>query len=292
MQDFKDSANLPDMIRQKARSDVYENLKALIGTGDPTQEKLQQKNVGGILEQVLGKGSPKSCYDDKTELLTEDGWMLFSDYQGQCKVSTIHPLTQLFEYHQPTAIVHAPYEGPMIETKGRKHLDMLVTPNHRHWVRWREHAEKRQNLSEGWVFETAEEVFRKSDRCHFRHTAEGFEGDRGFPAFVSGDLEAFAELVGWWVAEGWNHPDDCTAYVCQGTNNKEYCDRIDVLASKAGFRYTRAVYQKGPTTISPESSEQVYWGFHSKELVDWLAENCGEGAENKHLSREAGLPST
>ena len=60
MSDFKDSGKLPDPVQQQARLAMYNNLKALVGVADPTQEKLQQKNVGGIIEQLLGKSSPKT----------------------------------------------------------------------------------------------------------------------------------------------------------------------------------------------------------------------------------------
>ena len=60
MQDYKESKDLPKELQNKARSEMYQAYKALIGTQDPNQEKLQEKHIGGMLDQILGKGSPKA----------------------------------------------------------------------------------------------------------------------------------------------------------------------------------------------------------------------------------------
>lgn len=41
------------------RLNTYRALKAVTGLGDPVHPKLQEKNVGGLLKHVFGKGSPK-----------------------------------------------------------------------------------------------------------------------------------------------------------------------------------------------------------------------------------------
>lgn len=53
------SEKLPAEQLQQAREVMAGNLRALIGLADPVQPELQNKNVGGILQQLLGKGSPK-----------------------------------------------------------------------------------------------------------------------------------------------------------------------------------------------------------------------------------------
>jgi len=59
IQDYKDSMSLPEDLRQTARQNMYNSYRSLVGTTDPTQEKLVQKNVGGLLDSLLGKSSPK-----------------------------------------------------------------------------------------------------------------------------------------------------------------------------------------------------------------------------------------
>ena len=58
--DLRDAkAALPDEQVAEARGKVYSTFKQLAGLESPDDIKLQKKNVGGLLEWVFGKGSPK-----------------------------------------------------------------------------------------------------------------------------------------------------------------------------------------------------------------------------------------
>ena len=56
------TAGLSAQDLQESRTDMNTALGALIGTTDPVKEKLQQKNVKGIIQQITGKGSPKAGF--------------------------------------------------------------------------------------------------------------------------------------------------------------------------------------------------------------------------------------
>jgi len=60
--DFKDSKDLPKEMQNASRKGIYDNYRALVGITDPTQDKLVEKKVGGILDQLLSKGSPKTSF--------------------------------------------------------------------------------------------------------------------------------------------------------------------------------------------------------------------------------------
>jgi DNA-directed RNA polymerase subunit beta' len=57
--DVKEHA--PDLMPQ-ARAGLWNAYKAVVGTADPAQPKLQQAQVGGILQSLFGKGSPKFSF--------------------------------------------------------------------------------------------------------------------------------------------------------------------------------------------------------------------------------------
>jgi hypothetical protein len=59
VEDLRDSKDLTDDIRKDARKLVYDNYKATVGLTDPVQAELKQQQIGGILQNVIGKGSPK-----------------------------------------------------------------------------------------------------------------------------------------------------------------------------------------------------------------------------------------
>lgn len=79
----------------------------------------------------FGSGSSKiGCYDDKTEVLTSNGWKLFKDVDiNSDKIYTMDEyknpsFDKASEYHEYD------YEGDLISFKN-KSTDLLVTPNHR-----------------------------------------------------------------------------------------------------------------------------------------------------------------
>jgi DNA-directed RNA polymerase beta subunit len=58
--DFKEAKQkLPSDMLAEPRGQLYKGFKAVTGLHDPDDVKLKQKNVGGLLKWVFGKGSPK-----------------------------------------------------------------------------------------------------------------------------------------------------------------------------------------------------------------------------------------
>ena len=64
IEDFQETQKeqLPLEQQERAREVMNKTLQAVVGIGDPVQGELQSKRVGGILSQLLGKGSPKSSF--------------------------------------------------------------------------------------------------------------------------------------------------------------------------------------------------------------------------------------
>lgn len=70
------------------------------------------------------------CYDNQTEVLTEDGWKHFKDLEYYDKVCCFDLENDSIIYHEPQQIVEYDYTGPMLHLKTVS-LDALITPNHR-----------------------------------------------------------------------------------------------------------------------------------------------------------------
>lgn len=68
IEDFKDAKGMPTPVANGARMDMYSAYRQLIGIEDSSQEKLAQKNIGGVLQQLLGKGSPKTSFTQRKVL--------------------------------------------------------------------------------------------------------------------------------------------------------------------------------------------------------------------------------
>ena len=74
---------------------VYQAFKGVVGLGDPTHPKNQERQVKGLLRQVFG------CYDDQTEILTQNGWVKFEELPAGVPVATLNPATHAFEWQVP-----------------------------------------------------------------------------------------------------------------------------------------------------------------------------------------------
>ena len=72
------------------------------------------------------------CYDRETELLTHSGWRRFDALTNEDEAATLHGDELAFE--RPTEIQRFQHRGMMVRVLN-KQVDLLVTPNHRLWVR-------------------------------------------------------------------------------------------------------------------------------------------------------------
>ncbi|MGQ9780734.1 MAG: LAGLIDADG family homing endonuclease [Nitrososphaeria archaeon] len=81
-----------------------------------------------------------SCYDEKTEVLTDKGWKKIADVEYSDRVCTLNPRTHVIEFQVPVGKFVYEYKGKMFHQKG-KSVDLLVTPNHKMWVKRRREKE-------------------------------------------------------------------------------------------------------------------------------------------------------
>ena len=98
----------------------------------------------------------QTCFDDKTEILTDEGWKLFKDLNKEEMVATRNE-DGFIEYQQPVKYQSYSYEGEMVSFKG-KMVDLLVTPDHRMLTTYR-HGKKRGFSP--YKFETADSLVGK-----------------------------------------------------------------------------------------------------------------------------------
>lgn len=87
-------------------------------------KELRRKNGG-----LFGSGELTGCYDDQTEVLTNNGWKLFKDVLPDDEICTLSSESEI-EYHKPIQSFIYDYDGELIHFKSLK-SDLMVTPNHR-----------------------------------------------------------------------------------------------------------------------------------------------------------------
>jgi len=105
-----------------------------------------------------------SCYDDKTELLTINGWKLFKDVSEVDEIASLNP-EGMIEYSKPSQIVAKDYEGDMYHIRSHQ-VDLAVTPNHNMYV----NMSKRADIFEGFKLTRMDQI-PKTRRFKFKKNA-------------------------------------------------------------------------------------------------------------------------
>lgn len=109
-------------------------ITELMGTdANPDRIKQELSNISPLT--VVGIGHGNECYDEETEILTENGWKRFYETETNEKVACLNPETNELEYQLPTAHHHFRYKGKMLRIDGKR-ISLLVTPNHELYVSW------------------------------------------------------------------------------------------------------------------------------------------------------------
>jgi len=92
------------------------------------------------------------CYDEKTEILTDQGWKYFKDLDRTEKVATLNPENDIIKYQKPIKYIDYSYNGEMFKLK-TKQFDLVTTPNHSHFVGINVDKKLR------WTFKKSFEIF-------------------------------------------------------------------------------------------------------------------------------------
>lgn len=264
-----------------AALDLYDTTKALYGFGQPIAPKTRQRSVSGFLKQVTG------CHDDETEILTKKGWVKFPFLTEDVDVATINPDTFHFEWQRPTKYQHYRYKGCLMAFKKGKRVDMLVTPDHRMWLKIRDKKNKalEKEITDGWHIKPAWQIANNGNRKWFQTAALGWKGEFTPPSFALHVPEAsFAHLVGLYLAEGWLKRDNGIC-VCQCPNtNPDVCDFIRETLDAFQLEYLEETLEREPGGFNSKPSTQIRWTLYFSDLNKWLKENCGTGSKDKFLS--------
>jgi len=204
--------------------------------------------VNGTRIALKGADNP-DCYDDETEILTNDGWVYLKNLPEGLAVMTLNPETNQAEWQTPVRHIHQKYEGPMFQLKSGK-ADLLVTPNHRFLVDTRKGARK---------FKTLDEVAHQ-DRIPASVDWVG-EDDEEY----SHDKLAF---LGFYLAEGCARkdpgPKNSYEITFAQTPGKKGGDKGDVRAEFIEvLKRLGASYHEHPTTLRVYGKElwDFVWGL-------------------------------
>lgn len=215
--------------------------KELIKSAHIQEMKIQL--VNGSLLQLVGSDNV-DCYDDKTEILTENGWKLFDNLDANESVATLKDGYLSYDY--PTIIVKKYYDGLMYRGLNNA-FDFLVTPTHRWFVK----------SSKGFYkFKRTEELSLSGDSIPSTCKWDGIDKETfSFPVvenkWITGKgrlchikytrtvaMEDFVALLGIFLAEGSTFKDHKTYRVTISQKKAHICEDIKKLLKRCSINYS------------------------------------------------------
>ena len=211
--------------------------------------------------EKLKDGWRHYCYDDQTEILTNEGWKFFKDLNKTEKIATFDPLSNNLEYSEPIEFFSYDYNGKMYEVKN-KYIDLLVTPNHKLPI-YDYKTKKYLGLF------SAENIFNKKVRFNKCCIWKGKKSNtfilpsykvvfnvagyinkllRKIPNHISFkkwgkrnlDMKLWLEFLGYYLSEGCIYN---SINISQSFKNFEKKEKIKKCLDKLGFKYYEDDYQ-------------------------------------------------
>ncbi|TXT66986.1 MAG: putative Phosphoribosylamine--glycine ligase [Promethearchaeota archaeon] len=231
-----------DLINNNMQFILEENLE---GEEFTLQTFVDGKNiVGSPLVQdhkraYEGDEGP-NCYSSDTEILTETGWKTFDKLNNNEKVMTYNCENNILEFQRPEKIHWMKHNGVMIHFNNRK-LDLLVTPNHRMLVKYR-NSDKREVVEAGnlkgereilltglWEGESLDYFIIEEYNYKFNHKL----------ARQKIKFEDWIQFMGIYLSEGYLYDTERehSIYICQPKKSK-YFTEFEKILSKLPFYYS------------------------------------------------------
>jgi len=180
-----------------------------------------------------------SCYDDKTEILTNEGWKLFKDLNKNEEVLTLNPNNNKIEYQKPIRYIDEEYKGKVNIGKNRL-IDYTVTPNHNMYVsRVKNLTHKKLDYKlihsedvhgENLHFKR-DGIWEKEEIEYFSITNENGDEVQRF------EMDDWLKFFGFWLADGWtsNVNYGYQSGICQFKDN-DYLSVINSIMEKYGYK--------------------------------------------------------
>lgn len=260
-------------------------------------KKLFPGNVGPSTGEM-------GCYDDKTEILTNDGWKFFKDLVPEDEICTLNPFDKVIEFHKPYAIVSFDHHKKLVSIKNRT-LDISVTPDHNMYVcsQWNA-RNKRENFKfvkarnlecQSLVKRTGTWLGVEQECFILPSVALGHYEGRQVVFHKTGEIEipmdVWSAFIGIWLADG--YVSNGKVGIAQKTPGKT--ERIEKLLSQLPFQFSKRenefyLYSKQLSSYLMEfgKSYEKYVPRFVKELsprqikifLEWFA--LGDGTLMKH----------
>ena len=217
-----------------------------------------------VVQERIPELGDKFCLTPDHDVLTKDGWVAIDKVTTGMKVAQLNRETDTLEYVNPKETFTFDHEGDMYDVKTQG-VNLCTTLNHRMWVQGRNAKE--------FSLTTAREMMGKRIRfsSYSPTSAAEYELHQGGLHLKGDIMNAFLQLFGIWIAEGW-------AY----TNEEHSISRLEISANKERVKTVLDTVCDilGLKTSFNEGTRKFY--INNKAYVD-LFKPLSVGAVHKRL---------
>lgn len=236
----------------------------------------------------VGTSKQSECYDDKTEVLTKDGWKFFKDVIMEDEFATITMDSDearggVFEYQKPTKIICDDYNGLMKSFKSSK-FDLLVTPNHRMIIYKNggmtdvlaQDFNEAMFIPKGcdYMGEEVSEFVLPAINCSWN---TGFRECRVEHPEMAISMDNWLKFLGLWLSEGSCKKEQRNYNTIITQNEGEISDEIDRVMATLPFNVHKL-------PINRDGKIHNRWIISNKQLFSYLV--CLGDTYSKHIPKE------
>lgn len=220
-------------------------------------EKMMEMNYTGFMDAnvIIGDYNDvyflEYCFDNKTEIMTKNGWKFIKDVPIGTEVATINKETGELEYQKTTDLIVQDYDGEMVKLSAGS-LDVLMTPNHHNWVKVPKHTSKNKkeyyykeieakNLKGGMTFkrdvkwngqESSIFIIPEYIEHHYLGKYKKYH-DIIHPAKTV-SMDDWLSFLGYYLSEG-SLDNEYSINITQ----YKFCDKIEETLKKLPFKYQK-----------------------------------------------------
>jgi intein/homing endonuclease len=198
---------------------------------------------GDYLVEGQSFSTEGNCFDNKTEILTNEGWKLFNDLSKKELILTLNPETLKMEYKKPNSYTKKIFDK-MYSYRNRTSLDFVVSDNHNMVIENNglkiiqlKDLPKRSSIRQiGGIWVGKEEKYITIPKRTYKSNGWGTIKTTE-PIKVK--MDDWLEFLGWWLSDGWlNNGKQKFFGITQSFNNEEKRIKIKKLIKRLPFHFT------------------------------------------------------
>jgi phage terminase large subunit-like protein len=191
---------------------------------------------------------PMACFDDQTEVLTNEGWKLFADLNRTEKVATVSLDRHCLEFQSPTAWIVQQYDGDLIVSEPKREgVNFAVTPNHQMVIeskrtkRWS--LRSAESLEELTGNNYAVPLTYRVEEVKRRKRYLRIPRPKGSKRLAPVELEAFCRFLGIFISEGCIRHGKRNEYI--RVAQKWFVDEVEDILSATGWNWHKSRQTNG-----------------------------------------------